>query len=63
MQCERLYPVFLMYDSEGQLGAFGWSFQGQPYEGGKSIVSWYQINKDTFYVSHMWEFMIKIPIL
>lgn len=49
MQCERLYPVFLMYDSEGQLAAFGWSFQGEPYEGPNSIVSWYQIRPETFY--------------
>ncbi|XP_067656198.1 uncharacterized protein [Haliotis asinina] len=30
MPCERLYPVFLMYNTEGQLGAFGWIFQGEP---------------------------------
>lgn len=39
-----------MYDSEGQLAAFGWSFQGEPYEGPNSIVSWYQIRPETFYV-------------
>ncbi|XP_062569052.1 uncharacterized protein LOC134231150 [Saccostrea cucullata] len=49
MQCERLYPVFLMYDSEGKLGAFGWTFQGQPYEGPNSILDWYQLQPKTFY--------------
>ncbi|KAH9491469.1 hypothetical protein Btru_044917 [Bulinus truncatus] len=30
LQCEKLYPVFLMYNDEGQLGGFGLLFQGVP---------------------------------
>ncbi|XP_045175594.2 uncharacterized protein LOC123536460 [Mercenaria mercenaria] len=30
LPCEKLYPLFLMYDIEGNLGAFGWVFQGRP---------------------------------
>ncbi|KAL4225669.1 hypothetical protein ACF0H5_016358 [Mactra antiquata] len=30
MLCEKLYPLFLTYDMEGNLGAFGWVFQGRP---------------------------------
>lgn len=30
LPCEKIYPLFLMYDMEGNLGAFGWVFQGRP---------------------------------
>ncbi|KAJ8298851.1 hypothetical protein KUTeg_022911 [Tegillarca granosa] len=30
LPCEKIFPVFLMYDSEGKLSAFGWAFQGKP---------------------------------
>ncbi|XP_070200891.1 uncharacterized protein [Littorina saxatilis] len=30
LPCEMLYPVFLMYNQDGLLGAFGWLFQGTP---------------------------------
>ena len=30
LQCEKIYPLFLLYDTEGNLGAFGWVFQGRP---------------------------------
>ncbi|CAL1530731.1 unnamed protein product, partial [Lymnaea stagnalis] len=43
LQCERLYPVFLMYNDEGQLGGFGWLFQGvPPSESPRSPVKWFK---------------------
>ncbi|XP_052798799.1 uncharacterized protein LOC128230514 [Mya arenaria] len=30
LPCEKIYPLFLLYDMEGNLGAFGWVFQGRP---------------------------------
>ncbi|XP_052243740.1 uncharacterized protein LOC127853338 [Dreissena polymorpha] len=30
LPCEKIYPLFLLYDMEGKLGAFGWIFQGRP---------------------------------
>ena len=30
LPCEKIYPVFLMYNMEGYLAAFGWVFQGRP---------------------------------
>ncbi|CAG5124516.1 unnamed protein product, partial [Candidula unifasciata] len=43
LPCERLYPVFLMYNDEGQLGGFGWLFQGiPPAESPRSPVKWFK---------------------
>ena len=30
LPCEKIYPVFLMYNIEEYLAAFGWVFQGRP---------------------------------
>ncbi|XP_050407992.1 uncharacterized protein LOC126823289 [Patella vulgata] len=44
MKCEDMYPVFLMYNSEGQLGAFGWSFQGAPSPFLEDDLTWFRIS-------------------
>ncbi|KAK3101821.1 hypothetical protein FSP39_006599 [Pinctada imbricata] len=49
LACEQIYPVFLMYDNEGHLGAFGWTFQGEPLDGDISVVDWFKLTKETFY--------------
>lgn len=46
-----LYPVFLMYNQEGQLGAFGWIFQGTPesyssYDDDE--LSWFKLSADIY---------------
>ena len=51
MECERIHPFFLMYDNNGYLGAFGWTFQGQPLDGDSSIVDWFKLNSKTLFVS------------
>ncbi|XP_005093461.1 uncharacterized protein LOC101851793 [Aplysia californica] len=43
LACEKLYPVFLMYNDEGQLGGFGWLFQGiPPSESSRTPVKWFK---------------------
>ncbi|XP_041365630.1 uncharacterized protein LOC121380738 [Gigantopelta aegis] len=44
--CEKLYPVFLMYNSQGQLGAFGWLFQGTPptYKYNNDELKWFKLS-------------------
>lgn len=44
LPCEKLYPVFLMYNQDGLLGAFGWMFQGTPpYYPSEEEFSWYKV--------------------
>jgi hypothetical protein len=52
LPCEKLYPLFLMYDLEGNLGAFGWVFQGRPnnfYV--DDSVGWFGLTPNTYPVS------------
>jgi len=51
MMCEKLYPLFLMYDDEGKLGAFGWTFQGNPIDITDGPVSWFRVTPTTYAVS------------
>ncbi|XP_076114026.1 uncharacterized protein LOC143082289 [Mytilus galloprovincialis] len=48
LPCEKIYPVFLMYDSEGKLGAFGWSFQGFALDSSQSDLSWFKLRPETY---------------
>ncbi|XP_060068306.1 uncharacterized protein LOC132548456 [Ylistrum balloti] len=48
LPCEKIYPVFLMYDNEGKLGAFGWSFQGKPMDVSSSKISWFRMTPQTY---------------
>ncbi|XP_069131936.1 uncharacterized protein [Argopecten irradians] len=48
LPCEKIYPVFLMYDTEGKLGAFGWSFQGKPMDVSSSQISWFRMTPQTY---------------
>ena len=52
LPCEKIYPLFLMYDLKGTLGAFGWVFQGRPNnffsEDGQR---WFYLQKNTYPVS------------
>lgn len=48
LPCEKIYPVFLMYDSEGKLAAFGWAFQGFPYDTSDSDLSWFKLTPKTY---------------
>ncbi|OWF41685.1 uncharacterized protein LOC110462080 [Mizuhopecten yessoensis] len=48
LPCEKIYPVFLMYDTEGKLGAFGWSFQGKPMDVSSSKISWFRMTPQTY---------------
>ncbi|ESP02552.1 hypothetical protein LOTGIDRAFT_171952 [Lottia gigantea] len=48
MKCEDLYPVFLMYNSEGQLGSFGWSFQGAPSPYMENDLSWFRLSQQYY---------------
>ncbi|XP_076471171.1 uncharacterized protein LOC143301051 [Babylonia areolata] len=44
LPCEMLYPVFLMYNQDGLLGAFGWLFQGSPaYYAYEDELSWFKL--------------------
>ncbi|KAL8601993.1 hypothetical protein ACOMHN_008485 [Nucella lapillus] len=44
LPCELLYPVFLMYNQDGLLGAFGWLFQGSPaYYPYEDELSWFKL--------------------
>jgi len=40
-----------MYDTEGKLGAFGWSFQGFPLDLSQSDLSWFKLTPETYQVS------------
>ncbi|GFN76257.1 hypothetical protein PoB_000276300 [Plakobranchus ocellatus] len=52
MECESLYPVFLMYNAEGQLGGFGWLFQGVPKsESRRTPVKWLQLTPPLYYAA------------
>ena len=46
LPCEMLYPVFLMYNQDGLLGAFGWLFQGSPayYPYEEEELSWFKLS-------------------
>ena len=46
LPCEMLYPVFLMYNQDGLLGAFGWLFQGSPayYTYEEEELSWFKLS-------------------
>ena len=49
LPCEKIYPVFLLYDMEGNLGAFGWVFQGRPgnfYS--EDGMGWFHITPQTY---------------
>ncbi|GFR58338.1 hypothetical protein ElyMa_001766200 [Elysia marginata] len=48
MKCESLYPVYLMYNAEGQLGGFGWLFQGAPTESRRTPVRWLQLDPSLY---------------
>ena len=53
LPCEKIYPVFLLYDMEGNLGAFGWVFQGRPdnfYS--EDGMGWFHITPQTYPVWH-----------
>lgn len=52
LPCEKIYPLFLMYNMEGNLGAFGWVFQGRPdnlYS--ESGTGWFHLTPVTYPVS------------
>lgn len=52
MPCELLYPVFLMYNQDGLLGAFGWLFQGSPhFYAYDDELSWFRLTESTYPVS------------
>ena len=52
LPCEKLYPLFLMYDLEGNLGAFGWVFQGRPNNFNvEKSVGWFRLTPNTYPVS------------
>ncbi|PVD33422.1 hypothetical protein C0Q70_04678 [Pomacea canaliculata] len=49
MPCELLYPVFLMYNQDGLLGAFGWLFQGSPhFYAYDDELSWFRLTESTY---------------
>ncbi|XP_052797996.1 uncharacterized protein LOC128230050 [Mya arenaria] len=49
LPCEKLYPLFLMYNWEGQLAAFGWLFQGRPYSlRSNDGVEWFRLTTPTY---------------
>ncbi|KAL3841578.1 hypothetical protein ACJMK2_019699 [Sinanodonta woodiana] len=50
LPCEKLYPVFLMYDMEGHLGAFGWVFQGRPHNfySNDGLGHWFHLTPITY---------------
>ncbi|RUS81647.1 hypothetical protein EGW08_010610 [Elysia chlorotica] len=51
MKCESLYPVYLMYNADGQLGGFGWLFQGSPSESSRTPVRWLQLDPSLYRAS------------
>nr|KAG5702362.1 hypothetical protein BaRGS_002144 [Batillaria attramentaria] len=49
LPCEHLYPVFLMYNQDGLLGAFGWLFQGSPpYYPYEEELSWFKVSSTVY---------------
>ena len=54
LPCEMLYPVFLMYNQDGLLGAFGWLFQGSPayYTYEEEELSWFKLSAAIYPVRH-----------
>ncbi|XP_076450720.1 uncharacterized protein LOC143286807 [Babylonia areolata] len=49
LPCEMLYPVFLMYNQDGLLGAFGWLFQGTPaYYPYEEELSWFKLDASIY---------------
>ncbi|KAK3593937.1 hypothetical protein CHS0354_011546 [Potamilus streckersoni] len=50
LPCEKLYPVFLTYDIEGKLGAFGWVFQGRPHNfySNDGLGHWFHLTPITY---------------
>lgn len=49
LPCEKIYPLFLMYDMEGNLGAFGWVFQGRPNNlYSQSGTGWFHLTPVTY---------------
>ncbi|XP_053385263.1 uncharacterized protein LOC123537501 isoform X2 [Mercenaria mercenaria] len=49
LPCEKIYPLFLMYDMEGNLGAFGWVFQGRPNNlYSKGGTGWFHLIPETY---------------
>ncbi|KAL5007801.1 hypothetical protein ScPMuIL_016607, partial [Solemya velum] len=48
LPCEQLYPLFLMYDMEGKLGAFGWTFQGRPMMSHAAALSWFHLTPELY---------------
>lgn len=52
LPCEKLYPLFLMYDIDGNLGAFGWVFQGRPHNFyADDSFGWFGLTPKTYPVS------------
>lgn len=52
LPCEKIYPLFLMYDMEGKLGAFGWVFQGRPSNFySEDSQTWFHLTPATYPVS------------
>ncbi|KAL8589217.1 hypothetical protein ACOMHN_017019 [Nucella lapillus] len=49
LPCEKLYPMFLMYNQDGLLGAFGWLFQGTPaYYPYEEELSWFKLDASIY---------------